>query len=33
MSKCTEFEYQIEDFMLYYSAKNLAKRTMQSYEQ
>lgn len=33
MSRLTEFEYQIEDFMLFCSAKNLAKRTMQSYEQ
>ena len=33
MSKFIEFEYQIEDFMLYCSAKNPAKRTMQSYEE
>ncbi len=29
----TDFEFQIDNFMLYCSSRNLAKKTMRSYEQ
>lgn len=29
----TDFEFQIENFMLYCSSQNLAKKTLASYEQ
>lgn len=29
----TEFEFQIENFMLYCTSKNLARKTLASYEQ
>lgn len=29
----TDFEFQIENFMLYCSSKNLSRKTMASYEQ